>query len=488
MGDSAREMEIIRSEKAGVSQKTTPSDATPNEPAIISNDPPRAAKKSKKQILTLEEFSPRFLREFAVANGQHQAGIDGKESILRLHLLPHLGKKHLDEITTADVQRLKAIYREGVREISGKWKVTPTKHAKTINNRLTVLNKLLKVACEWEEIAAMPCKIRLLKIAETEAKFYEVEILDRIYEAAVKVDSDAYVMALLGGDAGLRRGEMLGLNQADLDFKRKQILVQRHIYKGKEGPPKNGKPRHVPMTQKLLKALLAHRHLRGERVVYFREVASGRWRPLTPKVAAMMAIKIEKAAALPITGRLHILRHTFCSRLAMANAPVRTIQELAGHQSLTTMLRYMHLAQGAKHQAIELLDKRPNVPDREAGGVDRPPDGSTVEADDGDEDRPRRDPPRASSSGRATSSAGCCRGRGPTACPGCVARQASRPIGSSSTTASYRHHPPPDPPPAFPSSSRSTAAALTTTAAAFAAAHDRLRAFRVWAPRAGPQI
>ena len=233
--------------------------------------------------------------------------------------------------------------------------------AKSINNRLTVLNKLLKVASEWGEIPSMPCTIRLLKVAEGEALFYEQAVLDRIYEAAARVDSDAYVTALLGGDAGLRRGEMLGLNQADLDFKRRQILVQRHIYKGKEGPPKNGKPRHVPMTQRLAAALQAHRHLRGERVLYFREVASGRWRPLTPKVARMIAIKIEKAAGLPTTGRLHVLRHTFCSRLAMANAPVRTIQELAGHQSLTTTLRYMHLAQGAKHQAIDLLDKRANV-------------------------------------------------------------------------------------------------------------------------------
>ena len=45
----------------------------------------------------------------------------------------------------------------------------------------------------------------------------------------------------------------------------------------------------------------------------------------------------------------------------MANAPVRTIQDLAGHQSLTTTLRYMHLAQWAKHQAVELLGRRANV-------------------------------------------------------------------------------------------------------------------------------
>src|SRR5262245_4565438 len=128
----------------------------------------------------------------------------------------------------------------------------------------------------------------MIKVSDTEALFYEQEVLDRIYEAAAKIASDAYVMVLLGGDAGLRRGEMIGLNLTDLDFKRRQIHVQRHVYKGKEGPTKNGKSRYVPMTQRLAAALQAHRHLRGERVLYFREVASGRWRQTTPKVLRMM--------------------------------------------------------------------------------------------------------------------------------------------------------------------------------------------------------
>lgn len=52
-------------------------------------------------------------------------------------------------------------------------------------------------------------------------------------------------MVLLGGDAGLRRGEMIGLNQTDLDFKRRLVHVRRHVYRGKDGLPKNGKPREV---------------------------------------------------------------------------------------------------------------------------------------------------------------------------------------------------------------------------------------------------
>ena len=53
---------------------------------------------------------------------------------------------------------------------------------------------------------------------------------------------------------------------------------------------------------------------------------------------------------------VHILRHTFCSHLAMRGAPAKAIQELAGHQDVTTTQRYMHLSPAALDAAIRLLD------------------------------------------------------------------------------------------------------------------------------------
>jgi integrase len=74
----------------------------------------------------------------------------------------------------------------------------------------------------------------------------------------------------------------------------------------------------------------------------------------------MIADSVRRAvrrAQLTVSG-VHRLRHTFCSHLAMRGAPARAIQELAGHQDLTTTQRYMHLSPAAIEGAIRLLDQQ----------------------------------------------------------------------------------------------------------------------------------
>ncbi len=67
----------------------------------------------------------------------------------------------------------------------------------------------------------------------------------------------------------------------------------------------------------------------------------------------MMRRAARKANVKP---GVHILRHTFCSHLAMRGAPARAIQELAGHADLATTRRYMHLSPAALDAAIRLLE------------------------------------------------------------------------------------------------------------------------------------
>lgn len=61
--------------------------------------------------------------------------------------------------------------------------------------------------------------------------------------------------------------------------------------------------------------------------------------------------------ALKVRRALHILRHTFCSHLALRGVPPLSLKELAGHRTLRTTMRYMHLGKGEKHRAIQMLEE-----------------------------------------------------------------------------------------------------------------------------------
>ncbi|WP_438029710.1 tyrosine-type recombinase/integrase [Sorangium sp. So ce233] len=293
-----------------------------------------------KEVPTLSEFAPRFIEGYAEANRQKPSGIDAKKRILRLYLEPALGSRRLDAIKSEDVQRLKA--RLG--RLS----------AKTVNNILCVLGKMLRVAVEWEVIPAMPCRVALLKAPKPEKGFLEFDELDRLVEGARKVGWGALLMALLGAEAGLRRGEMISLRWGDVDLVRAQVHIRRADWNGIESTPKGGRGRIVDLTQRLAAALKAHRHLRSDRVLCEDDGS-----PITGRTVARWMRQATRRAGLAVLEGPHILRHTFCSHLAMRGAPVMAIKELAGHRDVSTTMGYMHLSPSAKRSAIALLDGPP---------------------------------------------------------------------------------------------------------------------------------
>ena len=289
-----------------------------------------------KEVPTLAVFAPTFLEGHARANRQKPSTIAAKEMILRVHLVPRLGSGRLDTITNEQVQQLK-------RALSAKT-------AKTVNNVLTVLNVLLKTAVEWAILKQMPCTIRLLPVPKTSATFHDFDDYEQLVDTARRSDWQIYLIVLLGGEAGLRCGEMLALEWADVDLTARQLCVRRSDWEGHVTVPKGGRQRYVPLTIRLAKALRAYRHLSSPRVLCQQDGS-----PLTRKTVQNWMRRVTRHARITGNG-VHMLRHTFCSHLAMRGAPARAIQELAGHQDLTTTQRYMHLSPAAIDGAIRLLD------------------------------------------------------------------------------------------------------------------------------------
>jgi integrase len=295
------------------------------------------ADQPEKEVPTLEAFAPRFIREHAQANQQKPSGVASKESILRVRLVPHLGNLRLDEITTEAIQTLKS-------------RLARSK-PKTVNNALSVLSTVLKKAVEWNVVEEMPCSIKLLKTDKPKVGFHSFEEFERLVVSAENWEWRSLLIVLLGGEAGLRCGEMIALEWKDIDFSLGQISVQRSDWEGQVTSPKGGRSRVVPMTDRLCNALKAHRHLRSARVL-----CRSDGRPLTRQIVQTKVATPAKRAG--VRKGVHVLRHTFCSHLAMRSAPPKAIQELAGHTDFVTTQRYLHLSPSVLNSAIALL----NVP------------------------------------------------------------------------------------------------------------------------------
>ncbi len=297
----------------------------------------------RKEVPTLADFGTRFIDEHARANQQKASSIRAKELILKNHLYPALGEKRLDAISDADVQKVKAnLSKRGFS-------------AKTINNVLTVLTKLLRVAAKWKVIASVPCSVELLRVSNRVVVFYEFDEYKRLVEAARALGTRWECAVLLGGDAGLRGGEMIALTWANVDFRRGQLRIEQQMWRRIVDAPKSGRGRIVSMTNALRDGLKRHQRTSSGEHVF----CTSRGLPLAYRTLWKQFRRVQARADIRVVkGNLHVLRHTFCSHLAMKGAPARAIQELAGHLHLSTTERYMHLSPQARDGAIRLLNAR----------------------------------------------------------------------------------------------------------------------------------
>src|SRR5262245_13152324 len=109
----------------------------------------------------------------------------------------------------------------------------------------------------------MPCAVRLLPTPKPAARFHDFEAFERLVRAARELDWRAEVIVLLGGETGLRCGEIMALEWTDVDLQKRQLCVQRSDWKGHVTTTKGGRLRYVPMTNRLTTALRRHRHLKS---------------------------------------------------------------------------------------------------------------------------------------------------------------------------------------------------------------------------------
>lgn len=142
--------------------------------------------------------------------------------------------------------------------------------------------------------------------------------------AATKVGPIALAAVLLGIDAGLRMGEIRGLQRGDLDFHAGTVTVHRAVtIRDEVTTPKHGKARTVPMTPRLsdaLKALPGHL-----KVKWLFPLEDGQ--PITKAKFRTLIKEVERGCGRPDLGKAHVYRHTYGTNLARAGVPARTIMD-----------------------------------------------------------------------------------------------------------------------------------------------------------------
>ncbi|CAM4473318.1 tyrosine-type recombinase/integrase [Corallococcus exiguus] len=320
-------------------------------------------KPSEGEPLTLEKFAQRFLT-YSENNNKHSS-VDSKRQILRDHVLPFFGAMAIASIDSAKIEDFKALMR-AKKSAAHKLKESASARAvrkrmnkapkplslKTINNVLTVLQKLLALA---EEQGAIPQATRVKifrKLPKPPFDFLSFEEAEQLLAVA---EPEWRAVLFVAIKAGLRQGELIGLQWNDLDLPRSTLHVRRTIWRGVEGLPKGGRERAVELPASVVDALKAHRHLRG-RFVFCQEDGQ----PLTKgKMAAPLSRALRAAGITREVGQIgwHDLRHTYGSHLAMRGVPLKVIQELMGHSTIEMTMRYAHLSPDTRRAAVSVLDQ-----------------------------------------------------------------------------------------------------------------------------------
>lgn len=197
----------------------------------------------------------------------------------------------------------------------------------------------------------------LLEMPEIGFHLPEVLTVDEIDAMEAEIDTTTpegvrnyAIMEMLYG-CGLRVSELVNLEIGNLYLKEKYVVIHG----------KGNKERLVPMsdiTVKLVKKYLSVRkgyELRpGEENILF---VSNHRKRLTRQMVFVIVRRLADAVGIKKTISPHTLRHSFATHLLEGGANLRAIQQMLGHESISTTEIYLHI--DATHLREEILSHHP---------------------------------------------------------------------------------------------------------------------------------
>ncbi len=215
----------------------------------------------------------------------------------------------------------------------------------SMSRKLAALRSFFRFLYREGHVPSNPARlVTTPRLPETTPRFLsvkEIETILTIPEAGTERGSrDIAILELLYG-SGLRVGELVTLDVADLSLSERLVKVRG---KGK-------KERLVPFGNKAAQALRDYLQVRGkllgrlktsrEPQALFLNLRGGR---LTARSVERNLDGYIRQSSLLLDVHPHIFRHSFATHLLGNGADLRCIQELLGHASLSTTQRYTHVS------------------------------------------------------------------------------------------------------------------------------------------------
>ncbi len=262
------------------------------------------------------------------------------EEIVRLHIIPALGRHKLQSLSAQHVQ---AFYTK---------KLEGGLSALTVISFHNLLHKALETAVKWNLVARNVCKV----VSPPRRQRFEVTplSLEQIQKLLSAVEGHRLeALFKLALATGMRRGELLGLKWQDIDFAKGTLQVRRVLSR-------------IPRALYAIKALKEHRIRQEEE----KKRAAGCWQEhdyvfctpigthLNPTRDMLDQLKVFlKKVGLPDI-RFHDLRHSSATLLLSLGVHPKVVQEILGHSQISMTLDiYSHVLPSMHQDAMNRLNQ-----------------------------------------------------------------------------------------------------------------------------------
>ena len=283
--------------------------------------------------------------------------VENYESIMKNHIVPELGRIHIDKLTSTDVQRLIGkLMKKGYA-------------ARYVRGIHHVLRCSLNVAVSRKMIVVNPAAGAVVpKLTHVEMDTISASDVTQLQSADLFESEPLFACVLLMVFTGLRRGEALALRWSDIDLEHGTLVVQRELVKCKSGTifqstkTKNSN-RLVPFGEWMRTVLLNHHEsqkdfikktkgYKDDDLVFARETGHSYY----PDSLRKILHRILKKAGIHAV-RVHDLRHTCATILMLSGVHPKVVQEILGHSNIAlTLGTYSHTMPSMKKAATDVFD------------------------------------------------------------------------------------------------------------------------------------